>query len=89
MVDYGDEIETLGSEEVKCSMENGKTLRDWEKFNQNPTFTNTLPLMKGHYHYANVGRTDYRHGHTNAMAWTEQKADVKALNSTVQRKGGG
>lgn len=37
-----------GAEEVKCSLENGLMLHDWEKVKQSPVFTNGFKPMTGH-----------------------------------------
>jgi len=40
-----------GSEEVKCSLENGFMLHDWEKVKESPVFRNGFRPMKGHDSY--------------------------------------
>jgi hypothetical protein len=48
---YEAELIPRGSEEVKCSIENGIMLHDWEKVKQSPVFTNGFRPMKGHDAY--------------------------------------
>jgi hypothetical protein len=48
---YEAELIPRGSEEVKCSIENGIMLHDWEKVKQSPVFTNGFRPMKGHDTY--------------------------------------
>ncbi|TKA53262.1 hypothetical protein B0A55_13154 [Friedmanniomyces simplex] len=55
---YQDELVTRGSEEVKCSVENGRMLHDWEKVKQSPVFTNGFRPMKGHDTYGNSVKTE-------------------------------
>ncbi|KAI4222190.1 MAG: hypothetical protein L6R36_006336 [Xanthoria steineri] len=45
---YEEELVPRGSEEVKCSIENGIMLHDWEKVKQSPVFTTGFRPMKGH-----------------------------------------
>ena len=40
-----------GSEEVKCSIENGIMLHDWEKVKESPVFKTGFRPMKGHDAY--------------------------------------
>jgi hypothetical protein len=49
--DYEKELIPRGSEEVKCSIENGMMLHDWEKVKQSPVFTTGFRPMKGHDAY--------------------------------------
>lgn len=49
--DYEEELVPRGSEEVKCSLENGIMLHDWEKVKQSPVFTTGFRPMKGHDEY--------------------------------------
>lgn len=37
-----------GQEEVKCSIENGYMLHDWEKVQESPVFRNGFRPMEGH-----------------------------------------
>lgn len=37
-----------GREEVKCSVENGYMLHDWEKVQESPVFRNGFKPMDGH-----------------------------------------
>ncbi|KAL1988839.1 hypothetical protein VTN96DRAFT_7723 [Rasamsonia emersonii] len=45
---YDEEIVPRGREEVKCSVENGFMLHDWELVQQSPVFTNGFRPMTGH-----------------------------------------
>ena len=45
---YDAEIVPRGCEEVKCSLENGYMLHDWQKVKQSPVFTNGFKPMTGH-----------------------------------------
>jgi hypothetical protein len=45
---YDAEMQPRGAEEVKCSLENGLMLHDWEKVKQSPVFTNGFKPMTGH-----------------------------------------
>ncbi|KAG8630473.1 hypothetical protein KVT40_002092 [Elsinoe batatas] len=45
---FEDELVPRGSEEVKCSVENGIMLHDWEKVKQSPVFNTGFRPMKGH-----------------------------------------
>ncbi|KAH6123433.1 hypothetical protein HBI69_052420 [Parastagonospora nodorum] len=45
---YEAEMIPRGAEEVKCSIENGIMLHDWEKVKQSPVFTAGFKPMKGH-----------------------------------------
>jgi FAD binding domain len=45
---YDDEVVKRGSEEVKCSLENGMMLHDWEKVTKSPVFTTGFKPMTGH-----------------------------------------
>jgi hypothetical protein len=45
---YDEEIVPRGCEEVKCSLENGYMLHDWQKVKQSPVFTNGFKPMTGH-----------------------------------------
>lgn len=45
---YDDEVVKRGAEEVKCSLENGLMLHDWEKVKQSPVFTTGFKPMTGH-----------------------------------------
>ncbi|KAL8974400.1 MAG: hypothetical protein Q9197_001369 [Variospora fuerteventurae] len=51
LADYEEELVPRGSEEVKCSLENGIMLHDWEKVKQSPVFTTGFRPMKGHAAY--------------------------------------
>ncbi|KAK5155235.1 hypothetical protein LTS14_006190 [Recurvomyces mirabilis] len=55
---YQEELIIRGSEEVKCSLENGKMLHDWEKVKSSPVFTNGFRPMKGHDTYGNTVKTE-------------------------------
>lgn len=46
--DYEQELIPRGAEEVKCSVENGIMLHDWEKVKQSPVFNAGFRPMKGH-----------------------------------------
>ena len=48
---YEAELIPRGSEEVKCSIENGFMLHDWERVKQSPVFTTGFRPMKGHDKY--------------------------------------
>ncbi|KAF2827803.1 FAD/NAD(P)-binding domain-containing protein [Ophiobolus disseminans] len=48
---YEAELVPRGAEEVKCSIENGIMLHDWEKVKQSPVFTKGFRPMKGHDGY--------------------------------------
>lgn len=48
---YEEELVPRGSEEVRCSLENGIMLHDWEKVKQSPVFTTGFRPMKGHDAY--------------------------------------
>ena len=48
---YEEEMIPRGSEEVRCSVENGIMLHDWEKVKQSPVFVNGFRPMKGHDTY--------------------------------------
>ena len=45
---YDEEVVPRGSEEVKCSVENGLMLHDWEKVKESPVFQNGFKPMTGH-----------------------------------------
>lgn len=45
---YDEEVVKRGAEEVKCSLENGMMLHDWEKVKQSPVFTTGFKPMTGH-----------------------------------------
>ncbi|KAL6716877.1 hypothetical protein ACLMJK_004789 [Lecanora helva] len=45
---YDDEVIPRGGEEVKCSLENGFMLHDWQKVLESPVFRNGFKPMKGH-----------------------------------------
>jgi 2-polyprenyl-6-methoxyphenol hydroxylase-like FAD-dependent oxidoreductase len=45
---YDDEVVKRGAEEVKCSLENGLMLHDWEKIKESPVFTTGFKPMTGH-----------------------------------------
>ena len=45
---YDAEIIPRGAEEVKCSLENGYMLHDWEKVLKSPVFTRGFKAMTGH-----------------------------------------
>ena len=45
---YDEEIVPRGGEEVKCSIENGFMLHDWQKVLESPVFKNGFKPMKGH-----------------------------------------
>jgi len=45
---YDAEIVPRGSEEVKCSLENGMMLHDWEKVKESPVFRAGFKPMSGH-----------------------------------------
>lgn len=51
--EYEEELVPRGAEEVKCSLENGSMLHDWEKVKKSPVFTNGFRPMKGHDNYGN------------------------------------
>lgn len=48
---YETELVPRGSEEVKCSVQNGIMLHDWEKVKQSPVFKDGFRPMKGHDAY--------------------------------------
>lgn len=45
---YEKEMIPRGQEEVKCSIENGYMLHDWEKVQESPVFQNGFRPMEGH-----------------------------------------
>lgn len=45
---YECEMIPRGQEEVKCSIENGYMLHDWEKVQESPVFRNGFRPMEGH-----------------------------------------
>jgi len=45
---YDEEIVPRGGEEVKCSVENGFMLHDWQKVLESPVFRNGFKPMTGH-----------------------------------------
>lgn len=45
---YEREMIPRGQEEVKCSIENGYMLHDWEKVQESPVFRNGFRPMEGH-----------------------------------------
>lgn len=45
---YEAEMIPRGQEEVKCSVENGLLLHDWEKVQQSPVFKRGFKPMDGH-----------------------------------------
>lgn len=45
---YDAEIVPRGAEEVKCSVENGYMLHDWQKVLESPVFRNGFKPMTGH-----------------------------------------
>lgn len=45
---YDEELVPRGRDEVKCSVENGLMLHDWEKVKQSPVFRNGFRPMTGH-----------------------------------------
>lgn len=45
---YDEDVVKRGAEEVKCSLENGMMLHDWEKVKQSPVFTTGFKPMTGH-----------------------------------------
>jgi hypothetical protein len=45
---YDEEVVPRGSEEVKCSVENGFMLHDWEKVRESPVFKSGFRPMTGH-----------------------------------------
>ncbi|KAH7076880.1 hypothetical protein BKA63DRAFT_594450 [Paraphoma chrysanthemicola] len=61
---YEEELIPRGSEEVKCSVQNGIMLHDWEKVKQSPVFTNGFRPMKGHDAY----ETNEDHGENQKKA---------------------
>lgn len=46
--DYEADVIPRGQEEVKCSVENGYMLHDWEKVQTSPVFTRGFKPMEGH-----------------------------------------
>lgn len=48
---YEEEMIPRGREEVKCSLENGRMLHDWEKVKESPVFKDGFRPMKGHDGY--------------------------------------
>jgi hypothetical protein len=51
---YEAELVPRGREEVKCSVENGYMLHDWEKVRESPVFRNGFKPMDGHDKPASV-----------------------------------
>ena len=45
---YDEEIVPRGAEEVKCSLENGFMLHDWDKVKDSPVFRSGFRPMTGH-----------------------------------------
>lgn len=45
---YDEEVVPRGRDEVKCSMENGLMLHDWQKIKESPVFRNGFKPMTGH-----------------------------------------
>lgn len=45
---YDEELVPRGRDEVKCSLENGFMLHDWEKVKESPVFRNGFRPMRGH-----------------------------------------
>jgi hypothetical protein len=45
---YDEELVPHGAEEVKCSLENGLMLHDWEKVKESPVFKTGFRPMTGH-----------------------------------------
>lgn len=45
---YDEEVVPRGGEEVKCSVENGFMLHDWQKVMESPVFRNGFKPMTGH-----------------------------------------
>ena len=45
---YDEEVVPRGGEEVKCSVENGFMLHDWQKVLESPVFRNGFKPMTGH-----------------------------------------
>lgn len=45
---YDEEVVKRGEEEVKCSLENGLMLHDWEQVTKSPVFTTGFKPMTGH-----------------------------------------
>ena len=45
---YDEELVPRGAEEVKCSLENGFMLHDWEKVKESPVFKTGFRPMTGH-----------------------------------------
>ena len=63
-----------GSEEVKCSLENGFMLHDWEKVKESPVFTNGFRPMKGHDTYEMTSEL------------TSEHAEVQRKREEAERK---
>jgi hypothetical protein len=64
-----------GAEEVKCSVENGIMLHDWEKVKQSPVFTNGFRPMKGHD--TRETNADHSENRRKAEAAREKQSAVK------------
>ena len=77
---YEEELVTRGSEEVKCSLENGTMLHDWEKVMQSPVFTNGFRPMKGHDTYGNSVKTG-----DNLESRDEAKSEGQKAKGEAQR----
>ena len=73
---YEEELVPRGSEEVKCSIENGIMLHDWEKVKQSPVFNTGFRPMKGHDAYET--NTDHEENMRKAAVVRGVKASVIA-----------
>ncbi|KAL8725154.1 MAG: hypothetical protein Q9166_007529 [cf. Caloplaca sp. 2 TL-2023] len=75
---YEGELVPRGSEEVKCSIENGIMLHDWEKVKQSPVFTTGFRPMKGH----DVYETNIDHEENQRKAEAARGAKRSAVPAT-------
>lgn len=73
--EYEEELIPRGSEEVKCSLENGIMLHDWEKVKQSPVFTTGFRPMKGHDAYE--ANTDFAENQKKAEAAREAARSLR------------
>ena len=69
---YDKEMIPRGAEEVKCSVENGFMLHDWEKVKESPVFRTGFRPMTGH------DRKDELSAHAQAQMQREEQERVAA-----------
>lgn len=74
-------------EEVKCSIENGFVLHDWQKVLESPVFKNGFKPMKGHDGNAEAGKKgEQEEGAVDDEAREEEKGMVSE-HGKVQMEG--